>query len=53
MKITEIKIKVADLCKNYTDDSEGGVFAYSGKLTVRPSFQREFVYKDKQRDAVI
>lgn len=53
MKITEIKIKVDDLCKGYTDDSEGGVFAYNGKLTVRPAFQREFVYKDKQRDAVI
>ena len=27
--------------------------AYSEKLDVRPPYQREFVYKDKQRDAVI
>lgn len=53
MDIKEIKIKVSELCKNYVDDGEGGVFAYDGKLTVRPAFQREFVYKDKQRDAVI
>lgn len=53
MNITEKKIKVSELCKGYTDDGEGGVFGYDGKLTVRPSFQREFVYKDKQRDAVI
>lgn len=53
MKITERKITIAELCKNYEDDGEGGVFAYDGNLTVRPAYQREFVYKDKQRDAVI
>lgn len=53
MKITEKKIKISDLCKGYTDDGEGGVYAYDNKLTVRPAYQREFVYKDKQRDAVI
>ena len=53
MNITEKKIKVSELCKGYTDDGEGGVFAYDGKLCVRPAYQREFVYKDKQRDAVI
>jgi uncharacterized protein with ParB-like and HNH nuclease domain len=26
---------------------------YNGKLNIRPKYQREFVYKDKQRDAVI
>ena len=53
MQITETKVKVSGLCKNYSDDGDGGVFGYDGKLTIRPSFQREFVYKDKQRDAVI
>lgn len=53
MQITETKIKVSDLCKNYKDDGDGGVFGYDGKLTIRPAFQREFIYKDKQRDAVI
>lgn len=53
MKITETKITIADLAKGYSDDGDGGVYAYDNRLCVRPSFQREFVYKDKQRDAVI
>lgn len=53
MKITEHKITVRELCENYKDDGDGGVFAYNNRLTVRPAYQREFVYKDKQRDAVI
>lgn len=53
MKITERKITIADLSKNYKDDGDGGVFAYDGKLTVRPAYQREFVYRDAQRDAVM
>lgn len=53
MQITETKVKVSDLCKNYSDNGDGGVFGFDGKLTIRPAFQREFVYKDKQRDAVI
>lgn len=53
MQITETKLKVSDLCENYSDNGDGGVFGFDGKLTIRPAFQREFVYKDKQRDAVI
>lgn len=53
MQITETKVKVSDLCKNYSDNGDGGVFGFDGKLTIRPAFQREFVYKDKQRNAVI
>jgi hypothetical protein len=29
------------------------VFGYNGRLDIRPPYQREFIYKDKQRDAVI
>lgn len=56
MKIVEQKIKVSELCQGYIDDGDGGVYGYNNgthKLTIRPAFQREFVYKDKQRDAVI
>src|SRR5699024_1561660 len=35
------------------DNEEGGVFGYGGKLDIRPPYQREFIYKDKQRNAVI
>lgn len=53
MKIELHKIKVGDLANGYVDKAEDGVVAYGGKLDVRPAYQREFVYKDKQRDAVI
>lgn len=51
IKLTEILVK--DLYKGYTNNDEEGVYAYSGKLNIRPKYQREFVYRDKQRDAVI
>ena len=53
MKIDLKKITVRDLVEDYHDDGEGGVCGYDGKLDIRPPFQREFVYKDKQRDAVV
>lgn len=46
-------IKIRDLVKGYKDNGIGGVVAYDNLLDVRPPYQREFVYKDKQRDAVI
>lgn len=53
MNITPVKIKIRDLTQNYKDDDEGGVYAYNGKLVVRPAYQREFVFNDKQRNEVI
>lgn len=53
MKITPIQVTIADLVKNYKDDNDGGVYGYDGRLCIRPSFQREFVYKEKQRDLVV
>lgn len=53
MKIDLQRITVRDLVENYEDNHELGVRAYDGKLDVRPPYQREFVYKDKQRDAVV
>ncbi|OGC68611.1 HNH endonuclease [candidate division WWE3 bacterium RIFOXYC1_FULL_39_7] len=53
MKIELHKIKVREVIKDYKDDAEEGVIGYNGKLDIRPKYQREFVYKDKQRDAVI
>jgi hypothetical protein len=53
MKIELNKISVKDIAKDYVDSAEEGVVGFSGKLDIRPAFQREFVYKDKQRDAVI
>ena len=53
MNIELDKITVRELTACYVDNNENGVRAYDGKLDVRPPFQREFVYKEKQRDAVI
>lgn len=53
MKITLKEITVRELSDGYVDNTEGGVKGYSGKLDIRPPYQREFVYKDRQRDAVI
>ena len=53
MDIELREIAVEDLVEGYRDDGEGGVVGYKGELDIRPPFQREFVYKDKQRDAVI
>lgn len=53
MKIELHYITIRELCEGYTDNKEGGVFAYGGKLNVRPPYQREFVYPDSKRDAVI
>ena len=53
MKIERREITVRELAEGYQDNDEHGVVAFDGKLDVRPPYQREFVYKDKQRDAVI
>ena len=53
LKIELKEIKVKDVAKNYVDNEEAGVKGYGGLLNIRPAFQRNFVYKDKQRDEVI
>lgn len=53
MRTEQKEIMIRDLVAGYSNSIELGVFAYNGKLNVRPAFQREYVYKDKQRDAVI
>ncbi|GHT31645.1 hypothetical protein FACS1894214_3150 [Planctomycetales bacterium] len=53
MNIELHEILVKDLVKGYIDNQEAGVIGYGGKLNIRPPYQREFVYKEQQRDAVI
>ena len=54
MKINMIKVPVRELIKGYNEnDSTSKVVAWDGKLDVRPEYQREYVYDDKKRDAVI
>lgn len=53
MKIEMHEIPIREVFDGYKDSQENGVVAYGGRLNVRPAFQREFVYKDRQRDEVI
>lgn len=53
MEIIPKQIKVKDVFNGYADNGDDGVFAYSGKLAIRPPYQREFVYDDNQAEAVI
>ena len=53
MKIELKEIKINEVANGYFNDNEEGVVGFGGKLNIRPKYQREFVYKDKQRDAVI
>ena len=53
MKIKLHKIPIRQVIAEYKDSAEEGVTAYDGKLNIRPKYQREFVYKEKQRNAVI
>ena len=53
MTIELKEFTIEEIVKGYADDSEEGVVAFGGKLDIRPKYQREFVYKDKQRDDVI
>ena len=53
MNIELKEITVRELVNGYQDNAENGVVGYGGKLDIRPPFQREFVYGDKERNAVI
>ena len=53
MNIELKNITVRQLVDSYEDNQEDGVVGYGGKLNIRPPFQREFVYNEKQRAAVI
>jgi hypothetical protein len=53
MKIDLKNIKVSELTAGYEDKAENGVRGYGGRLNIRPAFQREFIYKEKQRNEVI
>jgi hypothetical protein len=53
MNIEHHNVTVRDLVKEYEDNQEAGVVGFGGILNIRPPYQREFVYSDKQREAVI
>ena len=53
MKIELKEITIREVAENYKDSAEEGVVGFNGKLNIRPKYQREFVYDEKKRNAVI
>ena len=53
LKIELKEITIGEIIKNYKDSGIDGILGYDGKLNIRPAYQREFVYNDEQRKAVI
>jgi len=53
MDIKLHRIPIREVVEGYKDSAEEGVVAYGGRLDIRPKYQREFIYKEKQRNAVI
>ena len=53
MDIRLHEISVRDVFNGYKDNAVNGVVGYGGKLNIRPAYQREFVYGQKERDAVL
>jgi len=53
VKIELHELTVRDVAAGYVDNAEEGVVGYGGRLNIRPRYQREFVYDDKKRNAVI
>jgi hypothetical protein len=52
IKLNEIEIR--DVVKGYIENpDDNSVFTMDGKLNIRPAYQREFVYDDAKRNAVI
>jgi hypothetical protein len=53
MKIELQRVKIRHLVKEYKNNQEEGVVGFGGKLNIRPKYQREFIYKQAQQQAVI
>lgn len=53
MEVNLKELTVKELFEDYKDHAEEGISGYGGRLDIRPPYQREFVYNDKQRKAVI
>ena len=53
MKIELHEITIREVAKNYVDNNEEGVVGFHGRLNIRPKYQREFIYDENKRNAVI
>lgn len=50
-----VELTVEDICKGFTyNEYEGkGLFGLSGKLTIQPEYQRNYIYADGKKDVAV
>ena len=53
MTITPREVTVGEIVKGYVNNDEQGVRGFDGQLDIRPPYQREFIYNEKEQRAVI
>ena len=53
MTIKKTEITVGKIVEGYINNDEQGVRGFGGQLDIRPPYQREFIYNDKEQRAVI
>lgn len=53
MTIKQIEVTVGEITEGYVNNDELGVRGYGGRLDIRPPYQREFIYNEKEQQAVI
>ena len=53
MTIKQISVTVGEITKDYVNNDEQGVRGYKGLLDIRPPYQREFIYNEKEQQAMI
>ena len=53
MTIKQIEVTVGEIVDGYVNNDELGVRGYGGRLDIRPPYQREFIYNEKEQQAVI
>ena len=53
MTIEKKEITVREIVDGYVNNDEQGVRGYGGLLDIRPPYQREFIYNEKEERAVI
>ena len=53
MTIDKQEITVGKIVEGYVNNDEQGVRGFGGLLDIRPPYQREFIYNDKEQKAVI
>lgn len=53
LKIEQKEVTIGEITKGYINNDEQGVRGYYGLLDIRPPYQREFIYNEKEQQAVI